>query len=199
MLLNTLKTCLICCIAFLAVSCASTTSSKSASAEEPRSSSVEVVRRNFIDAVASVCGDYFVENLDVTKTSEGTNLALVSLPAGSRYPGGIVTGMPVHRASDGIVHIKENLLAGKCEVYAHGLPVAATFEDVSERLILDNFVELEAVETPNQVYRRVFEKQISDIVITVSLNGNEPGATGTMSRFSTLTSVVGFREHGKNK
>ena len=108
--------------------------------------------------------------------------------------------MPVYRTDDGITHIRQNLVAGACEVFAYGAPVKTTFDQVAALLTEDAMQYSEitdtGIELPEKTFFRVFEKTEEDIVYTVSLSGNEPGAPGTLSRFSTLHATVSFKEAG---
>lgn len=173
--------------------CASSERASHLNVSESRGADPVDVQINFVEAVVEVCGNYFLNELDINGTDAAASLELTKLKAGSRYQGGIVTGMPVYASKDGIVHIKENLIAGRCEVSAYGIPVSATFESTAQRLLSDNYVEQSQSGTAEKTYRRVFEKEVSDITISVVLTGNEPGATGTLFRFSTLLGLVSFR------
>ena len=181
-------------IALLAASSCATPSGGSSAASQSQGADPASVKTNFVDAVVEACGNYFLSGLDIKASSSGTSLGLSKLRAGSRYPGGIVTGMPVYVASDGIVHVKENLLGGTCEVYAYGVPVSATFSSIAERLVMKGYVEDELEPLPEKQYRRSFSKSEGDIRLNITTTGNEPGAEGTMSRFSTLTAYVSFKE-----
>ena len=186
--------------AFALAVLASCTTSAPQSAYRPQSvaSSAELaeVQKNFADAVVEACGEWFTSDLDIEVTSANTDLDLRQLRAGERWPGGIVTGMPVYRAADGVVHIKENLIGASCEVAGYGPPAAITFEQIAERLTSaeKGFIEVERdFDTAPGVTMRLFERQTGDIVVAILLNGNEPGAGGSVSRFSTLRAVTRYR------
>ena len=149
-----------------------------------------------MDAVVSACGDYFATSgLDISKAIEGTSLELIRLKAGSRWPGGIVTGMPVHQVKDSIVYIKENLIGASCEVSSYGLPVDDTFDTIAKALLASgkDYAEIELSREPGEnEFPRTFERPFRDIRIQILLTGNEPGTAGTLSRFSTLSARVSF-------
>lgn len=169
-----------------------------ASSVASHSTSPEDVQESFADSVTEVCVPMFPEIGDLKEIAQTSGIHLERLKAGSTFPGGIVTAMPVYRTDDGITHIRQNLIAGACEVFAYGAPVGATFDRVASVLTDDEMQYSEivgtGVEIPEKTFLRVFEKNEADIVYTVSLSGNEPGAPGTMSRFSMLRATVSFKK-----
>tara|TARA_R110002072_G_scaffold16850_7_gene65197 strand:+ start:151 stop:780 length:630 start_codon:yes stop_codon:yes gene_type:complete len=80
-----------------------------------------------------------------------------------------------------------------CSVDAYGPPVDATFDRIAADIasVHAGFVE---IDTGRQADRRQFVRRIEGELdgrhYTVSMRGNEPGARGTMSRFSTLMATV---------
>ena len=174
---------------------------------EARASSVvsgnpspEDVQKSFADAVSDVCVPMFPEIGDLKEVAQASGIHLERLKAGSRFPGGIVTAMPVYRSDDGITHIRQDLIAGECEVFAYGAPVEVTFDQIAAVLTNDDpgFSELAdaGADMPEKTFFREFAKPQDDIVYTVVLSGNEPGAPGTLSRFSTLHATVSFKKAG---
>lgn len=79
-----------------------------------------------------------------------------------------------------------------CEVHAFGPPVKPAFERVSQALLDPHgFSPDTATRDPSpQVYYQPFTKKLGAKTIKVILSGNDPGAPGTKSRFSTLTASV---------
>lgn len=150
------------------------------------------VEESFVTVSTAICGRYFENDLNVAALAKAAGVELAKLPAGARYPGGVVTGTPVYRAGDGIVHIRENLLGASCEVYAYGIPVEPSFERIASGLLAVGFAEDEQRETEKLVFIRGFSKEMNDAAISAMLSGNEPGAPGTLSRFSTLTARFTF-------
>ena len=90
--------------------------------------------------------------------------------------------------------VKENLLGARCEVSAYGIPVSLTYESIADRLLGDGYIEQEQPNLAEKVFRRSFEKNFEDLTLIITLSGNEPGAEGTLSRFSTLSGLVSFRD-----
>ena len=150
------------------------------------------VAANFITASAEICGRYFENGLDMDRLASAAELGLSQLPVGSSYQGGIVTGMPVHRVDDGVVHIKENLLGASCQVSAYGIPVESTFDQTVSRLQKQSFIAEEVNAQPELVFFHHLTKTKGDLKVRATLNGNEPGAAGTLSRFSTLAVTLRF-------
>ena len=185
-------------IALAVLASCATSAPESVYGRQNVASSAEIaeVQQNFSDAVVEACGEWFTSDLDIEARSANTDLNLTQLRAGERWPGGIVTGMPVYRAADRVVHIKENLIGASCEVAAYGPPAAVTFEQIAERLTTaeKGFTEVNRdFDTAPGVTMRLFERQTGDIVVAILLNGNEPGAGGSISRFSTLRAVTRYR------
>jgi hypothetical protein len=145
-----------------------------------------------------VCVPMFPEIGDLKDIAAASGIHLDRLKVGSQFPGGIVTAMPVYRSDDGITHIRQDLIAGACEVSSYGPQVEDTFNRTSAALTKDGegFSEVPNVgdDLPEKIFLRVFEKPEDGIVYEVVLSGNEPGAPGTMSRFSTLRATVSFKK-----
>ena len=157
--------------------------------------SIEDAKEHFTDAVVKACGDYFSTDVDLSTSTAGTSLTLQRMRAGSQWPGCIVTGMPVYQVKDSVVYIKENLLGATCEVVSYGLPVEATFQSIADELLSSDqgYVELPAsADLGDKDFRRIFTRVFRDIEIKIVLFGNEPGAPGRMSRFSSLNGIVSF-------
>ena len=91
----------------------------------------------------------------------------------------------------GVVQV-DNSSAGYCRVAAYGLPVNQMFDVVAMTITQPShgFDESDQIPQPPRMAMRAFEKSLGGDLITVVLTGNEPGAAGTLSRFSTLSASV---------
>ena len=89
----------------------------------------------------------------------------------------------------GVVEIEDG--PGGCDVAAYGAPVESTFDIVVASLRTRGYELAPAVASqPKSFMRDLSMKTATGRTVRVVLSGNEPGAAGTMSRFSTLLAMV---------
>jgi hypothetical protein len=157
--------------------------------------SVQSVTQAFVDAVYQYC---------VPSVMSGTPLAELStegrpqsLEAASANRAASLGGAAWAIAGVGeIVVLQEEPETPLCRVSAYGPPVAPVF-GVLARILAQptlGFVEVETGRpfVPRTVARK-FESRANGILYTIVLSGNEPGAPGRMSRFSTLMATISSR------
>lgn len=89
----------------------------------------------------------------------------------------------------GVVEIEDG--PGGCDVAAYGAPVENTFDIIVASLRARGYVLAPAAASqPKSFMRDLSIKTATGRTVRVALSGNEQGAAGTMSRFSTLLAMV---------
>jgi len=77
-----------------------------------------------------------------------------------------------------------------CEVFAYGPPAQATLVAAGEALVAKGFAVDSPLKPTAGIFYVSYAKQAGGRTVRVSLSGNDPGAPGTRSRFSTLGARV---------
>jgi hypothetical protein len=169
-----------------------------ASAAEPKISvnarqgaSIQSVIQGFVDAVYLYCLPYV---LDDTAFSEDLHPQAPSqiIPASPRRARNSTAASWVIAGLGEIVLLEGEAGHTQCRVSAYGPPVGPTFNVVQQRIEAPDlgFVETASDTSTPRVVHKTFEMTRDGRRYSVSLNGNDPGAAGTRSRFSTLTATV---------
>jgi hypothetical protein len=78
----------------------------------------------------------------------------------------------------------------ECEVGAYGPPAQATLVATGEALVAKGFAVASPMTSSGGIFFVKYSKQAGGRTVAVDLTGNEPGAPGMRSRFSTLTAKV---------
>ncbi|MEO1101646.1 MAG: hypothetical protein AAFW65_07350 [Pseudomonadota bacterium] len=102
----------------------------------------------------------------------------------------------VYAIAGGTVALESRSL-DECNVASYGIPVAGVFEVVEASITQPSYGFSEPIEGGrgfDGVVRRIFQKDQDGRRISVVLSGNEPGAPGTRSRFSTVLAFVSANE-----
>jgi hypothetical protein len=146
--------------------------------------SAAVVAQGFSDAVIAGCADA----AEAGKSIEALKSPAIVPDNGPRGPltPGAKAWAPVK--GQGIVTIDET--SSSCMVSAYGPPVEDTFREVSEALKARGYLAIPGAPEPPKLFSARLEKLMEGKTVMVNLSGNEPGAAGRMSRFSTLLAIV---------
>jgi hypothetical protein len=112
-----------------------------------------------------------------------------------RETGPTMTGPPkpgavmwAPKTGQGIVSIEE--VGGKCNVSAYGPPVAVTFAPIISALVGKSYVAEPAQQTDPRSFYHTLKLTAEGRTVVVGLGGNEPGAPGMRSRFSTVFAFI---------
>lgn len=88
----------------------------------------------------------------------------------------------------GIVTIEEG--GGRCDVAAYGPPIEVTFNAIAGALLARSYVSQPMPAAGFKSFQHDLVKTIDGRTVRVMLIGNEPGAPGMRSRFSTASAFV---------
>jgi hypothetical protein len=157
-----------------------------------RSASIQDVSQGFADAVHLYCIRSVLQGVPVDALEPINGLRSIS-PASANRP---TLGSGQVWAVDGLGEIvvltaSEDL--SSCRVNAYGPPVSPLFDALAGIVVMDQYGFTEtasSVPAERLRYRRTFVREDDGVRYTLTLSGNEPGARGTRSRFSTLSATV---------
>ena len=171
--------------------CASTTGGSSGTDTSSRSANVQFETQAFVDAVYRLCvpsvelGSPY-EELEIATSGQFRAMSLgEDSLLGPGQPG-------MYRTEAGVVQV-DNSKPDVCVVSAYGLPVAGTFAVINDAITQSGIGYLLAdrqLPARPKVVRKGYIKDAGDERFTVFLSGSEPGAEGTLSRFSVLNATV---------
>jgi hypothetical protein len=162
-------------------------------AEKPMQKTADVQSESqaFLDAVLLYC----IPHIETGAEFESTPLAALSTfrqPAeGERTSIGPAKA-GIYTTQAGVVSIDASE-PNTCRVSAYGLPVDSLFGVIAAAVTppANSFTQQPVPpDSDPKVFLRRFERLSADLKLTIFLNGNEPGAKGTLSRFSTLMASV---------
>ncbi|MBO6696916.1 MAG: hypothetical protein JJ873_15975 [Maricaulis sp.] len=155
--------------------------------------SLQDVTQGFIDAVYLYCVPLVVDGIELSEElhPNAPSQIVPASPQRSRNDGGpnwVIDGIGE------IVVIEVVEARNMCSVSAYGPPAGQTFQALSNRLQWDDlgFVEIENDTSEPRVSRRRLRLERDGRTFELTMSGNDPGARGTLSRFSTL--IAGVRE-----
>jgi hypothetical protein len=152
----------------------------------PQGLPVQQVIDGFVQAVIEGCAPAAEAGQSLQQLASPSIVPDPDRPALMQPKAGKTGWAPV--LGKGIVMIDDG--DGSCEVSTYGLPVEATFTTLSVQLAGKGY-ESHAVPPQDPKYFAAhLEKKVGERTVVVHMSGNEPGAAGMVSRFSTLTAQV---------
>lgn len=92
------------------------------------------------------------------------------------------------RIAKGIVTIDEN--AEMCDIATYGIPIESSFAAVASKLVERGYTVQPSAPLQVKFFESLLKKTLDGRVVTVALNGNEPGAPGMRSRFSIALAKI---------
>jgi hypothetical protein len=151
--------------------------------------SVRSVAQGFANAVTLYCLPNVIDGTSLPELMALDLPADIEPASAARLPGRrawVISGLGE------IVTLETSRDPTSCSVSAYGPPVGATFDALATGLTqqVAGFSEQDAAGNSRGVTRRRFEIARDGARYQLVLSGNEPGAPGTRSRFSTLTATV---------
>lgn len=182
------------------VACAATTGGSGAAARytaPSQGASVQAVTQSFVDAVTEYCVRHVLLEEAVAAISEANpRLSSLSEASGRRAMMRVLDRAWVLDDSGDIVMLDVADDGTACRVNAYGPPARATIA-VTAQIVQAMWdgepIAVEPDPSPLVIDRRV-RLHRNGRTVDVYIGGNEPGAPGRMSRFSTLSASVSLRD-----
>ena len=92
------------------------------------------------------------------------------------------------KIAKGIVTIEEN--AEMCDIATYGIPIESSFASVASKLVERGYSIQPSAPLPEKFFETLLKKTVDGRIVTVALNGNEPGAPGMRSRFGIALAKI---------
>lgn len=179
--------------------CTATGGAPSASrvAAPAQGASVQSVTQSFVDAVAEYCVRYVLLEEDLADIERSNDrLSSISSASGPRAMMRRLDEAYVLDDAGDIVMLEVANDGDECRVSAYG-PPARTVLDTTAQIVATKWrgepLEVEQDPSPLVIDREVLLRR-DGRAVKVYLGGNEPGAPGRRSRFSTLSASVSLIE-----
>jgi hypothetical protein len=144
------------------------------------------VSRGFVEAIVQGCAAALEAGKPISEIAGAVIVHDDERPASMKPRNGGTAWAPA--SAKGIVMIDEAPAA--CEVSAYGPPVEVTIGMVKEALTAKGYMPAPSVAPGRGFFFANLGKQANGRSLLVQLSGSEPGAAGTLSRFSTLSAKV---------
>ena len=181
--------------AVVLAACASSQSGTSDSSDSrstsQKTASQQVVAQGFVDAVTLYCLPAIEHSKRLSElSSEVQNASRIEIAPESRSEDDSDDWVIAGSGANVVLRHSED----ECYVSAYGVPVAPIYDIVAVSVTHPGAGFTEKTDFPPTksplVIFRGFHKQTDQGELRITLSGNEQGAPGTMSRFSTLTASV---------
>ena len=153
--------------------------------------SVQEATQAFVDAVYLYCIQSIETEKPLDEISVTNATPIERAVKGESILGRKVGETPTWKMVGGNVKI-ENHIGKRCTVSSFGLPVKGTYDIIGMAISQPSYgynME-EDRSAPPYIVRHNYTKDQEGYRYTIRLMGNEPGAPGTLSRFSTVLAYV---------
>lgn len=165
-----------------------------AAADTPKvrqGASIQSVIQGFVDAAYLYCLPYVIDGVDFSEDLHPQAPSQIVPASAARARNATAENWVIDGIGE-IVLIEGGADHSVCRVSAYGPSVETTFDLLQARISAPDFGFVLDVDDRSEprVILRTMEMQRDGMLYRVVLRGNEPGARGTRSRFSTLTMAV---------